>query len=146
MGQPDSGMRTLQRHEAGRPSTDVPSSAGYQVRRALWLLVAIVAFAACATWKNVPPEVVDGRTIEALQKDFLLTAAAYDAAYKAKRMPEEDYQAWREYVKRFQKDIPAAQKAWEKAAMAGAPLDRTNAAKVLALKRELDLMRKLKVP
>lgn len=85
--------------------------------RAALGLVAIIAIAlgACATGRGPDPLLATGQAIKAAGTEFLEAGQLYDALYRARRMPESEYDKWRRFEPEFRKAEQAAFQTWKTA-------------------------------
>ncbi len=99
-------------------------------------LVLLLA-AACATSAGRPdPLVLTGEALQAVGRTFLETAQLYDGLYRARKVTEAQYDAWRAFVPQFQQAHQAAFTTWR---IAVGTKDRAAADQIQALVDNLRL-------
>lgn len=98
------------------------------------ILFLVLALAGCASLTVTK----SAETLNAVGESFLSSAQQIDAAYKAKIIPEADYQRWREFVPKFRLAFTQADQALRTARAAGdVTTPQQTADLILALKNQL---------
>ncbi len=105
-------------------------------RRALLVGLLALVLAACATASRPDPLVFTGEALQAVGGKFLETAQLYDGLYRARKVTEPQYDAWRAFVPKFQQAHAAAFTTWK---VAVATKDRAAAERAQALVDSLRL-------